>query len=653
MIGKVLGGRYEIIEKIGGGGMALVYKAKCRLLDRFVAIKVLKDEFTNDEEFVRKFRRESQAAASLSHPNIVNIYDVGVEEAGEDKIYYIVMEYIRGKTLKQIIIEKGKIPVESTLNYSTQISEALNVAHENKIIHRDIKPHNIMITEDDRVKVTDFGIARAATTSTMTTKSEVLGSVHYFSPEQARGGYTDEKSDIYSLGIVMYEMVTGKLPYEGESPITVALKHVQEEIIPPRQINENIPSGFEAIILKAVQKRQADRYKNIKELLEDLRLVKLNGTIKVSDDTSDFDSHTKIIPTVGLEDEKMKKNTNKKKKSDKKGGGKEVFLGILLAFLLVTIMYIGFFRARDFFNTAEVDVPDLVGMQEDEAEEKVKSLGLEFKVEDRIKSTEYALGEVISQDPDADSVSVVKEGFPISVIISLGQDLVEVPSVVNRSLEDAERIIKDAGLSIGRVDPEFSDDIPVDVVISQSPEDLESVEPGSRVNLTISKGPEVSLVNMENLVGMTLKQAEDKLSELDLVRGQVDEKPSDEIEKGIVTWQSYEKGTELETKTSVDLYVSSGPEEDDMPPEGEAVETPEEGSQTEVEKSVTFTLVPLQDQEQTIIKIDRRQDNATSQVYNKTHNASEGEITITVQGKPSAVFDIYYNDIYQLTVPAE
>ncbi len=601
--------------------MALVYKAKCKLLDRFVAIKVLKDEFTNDEEFVRKFRRESQAAASLSHPNIVNIYDVGVEENGEDKIYYIVMEYIKGKTLKEIIIESGKIPVESALNYSTQISEALRVAHENKIIHRDIKPHNIMITEDNRVKVTDFGIARAATTSTMTTKSEVLGSVHYFSPEQARGGYTDEKSDIYSLGIVMYEMVTGKLPYEGESPITVALKHVQEEIIPPTKINEDIPSGFETIILKA---------------------------------TSNFDSHTKIIPAVGFEDEKMKKATSKKKKPDKKGGGKEVFLGILLAFLLVTIMYIGFFRARDFFNTAEVPVPDLVGMQEDEAEEKVKSLGLEFKVENRIKSTEYALGEVISQDPDADSVSVVKEGFPISVIISLGQDLVEVPSVVNRSLEDAERIIKDTGLSIGRVDYDFSDDIPVDVVISQSPDDLESVEPGSRVNLTISKGPEVAFVNMENLVGMTLKEAESKLKSLNLEVGDVAEKPNDEIAKGIVTWQSYERGTELETKTAVDLYVSSGPEEDTTPPENEVEETPGDGgTHTEVEKPVTFTLLPLQDQEQTVIKIDRRQDNSTSQVYNKTHSVNEGEITITVQGKPSAVFDIYYNDIYQLTVPAE
>ena len=214
MIGTILG-RYEIIEKIGGGGMALVYKAKCKLLNRYVAIKVLRDEFINDEEFIKKFRRESQAAASLSHPNIVNIYDVGVDEVKEHQIHYIVMEYIKGKTLKEIIVEKGKLSLDETINYSIQIAEALEHAHKNHIVHRDIKPHNIMITEDGRAKVMDFGIARAATSSTVTNTSNVIGSVHYFSPEQARGGYTDEKSDIYSLGVVMYEMITGKCLIKG------------------------------------------------------------------------------------------------------------------------------------------------------------------------------------------------------------------------------------------------------------------------------------------------------------------------------------------------------------------------------------------------------------------------------------------------------
>ena len=232
MIGMTLGNRYEIVEKIGSGGMAIVYKAKCRLLDRYVAIKILKEEFTEDDDFIRKFRRESQAAASLSHPNIMNIYDVGSVENEKNKIHYIVMEYIKGKTLKEVITEKGKLSTDETVSFSKQIAEALSHAHKNHIIHRDIKPHNIMITEDNRLKVTDFGIARAVTSSTITTTSSVLGSVHYFSPEQARGGYTDEKSDIYSLGIVMYEMLTGKVPFDGDTPIGVALKHVQEEMIP-------------------------------------------------------------------------------------------------------------------------------------------------------------------------------------------------------------------------------------------------------------------------------------------------------------------------------------------------------------------------------------------------------------------------------------
>ena len=245
MIGKILGNRYEIVEKIGGGGMALVYKAKCKLLNRYVAIKILRSEFINDEEFINKFRRESQAAASLSHPNIVNIYDVGVE----DNIYYIVMEYIKGNTLKQLIREKGKLDANEALDIAIKIADALHHAHENHIVHRDIKPHNILVTEDGRVKVTDFGIARAATTSTVTNTSNVIGSVHYFSPEQARGGYTDENSDIYSLGVVMYEMVTGRLPFEGDSPITVALKHIQEDIELPTSIESSVPKSVESIIL--------------------------------------------------------------------------------------------------------------------------------------------------------------------------------------------------------------------------------------------------------------------------------------------------------------------------------------------------------------------------------------------------------------------
>ncbi len=638
MIGKILGGRYEIIEQIGGGGMALVYKARCQLLDRFVAIKVLKDEFVNDEEFVRKFRRESQAAASLSHPNIVNIYDVGVENDENNQIYYIVMEYIKGKTLKEVIKEKGKLSIENSIDYSYQIAEALQHAHNNHLVHRDIKPHNIMITDDNRVKVTDFGIARAATSSTVTTTSNVLGSVHYFSPEQARGGYTDEKSDIYSLGIVMYEMVTGKLPYQGESPITVALKHVQEDIKPPRELNPDIPIGFENIILKCVQKRQADRYGNISQLIRDLKKVRDNSGDIIFDDIGNNDSHTKLIPIVDVEDDEIMKTNNKAKKTKKTnkkdGSGKIIFLGIFLAFLLATSIWLGAYKLKSFFLSGElIVVPKVIGMQEEQARKEIEDLGLKFEVLARVKNSEFEVGEVITQSEDPDSK--VKKGYPIQVTISEGDDLVKVPSVVNEDLTYAQELIENAGLKV-KVDYEHSDTIPENVVISQEPESG-SVEPGTRISLVVSQGEEIKLVKMIKLVGLNIEEAKREILKLDLVVGDIKHEPSENIPKDKVTWQSYEPGTDLETKTTVDLFVSSGPSEEPINNEG----------------PITFTLTPLQDVEETTIKIIRIQDGVSEVVYNRKRKASEGEFTETLSGKKGALFEIYYNDIYQTTIPKE
>ena len=265
--GRLLGNRYEIIEKIGNGGMAMVYKAKCHVLNRFVAVKILRDEFTTDEEFIKRFEVEAQAAASITHPNIVSVYDVG----REGNLYYIVMELIRGKTLKEIIIEaEGPLPWKWSVNIAIQIASALDVAHKNNIVHRDIKPHNIIITEDGVAKVTDFGIAKAVSNSTMTAFGTTIGSVHYFSPEHARGGYTDAKSDIYSLGVVMYEMLTGKVPFDADTPVSVALKHMQEEPVEPIQLNEKIPNAVNEIILKAMRKDSSLRYQSAAAMLSDL-----------------------------------------------------------------------------------------------------------------------------------------------------------------------------------------------------------------------------------------------------------------------------------------------------------------------------------------------------------------------------------------------
>ncbi len=646
MIGKILGGRYEIIEQIGGGGMALVYKAKCKLLDRFVAVKVLKDEFVNDEEFVRKFRRESQAAASLSHPKIVNIYDVGVEEDEGKNIHYIVMEYIKGKTLKELINEQGKLSINDTLDYSMQIADALEDAHKNGIVHRDIKPHNIMITEDGRVKVTDFGIARAATSSTVTTRSDVLGSVHYFSPEQARGGYTDERSDIYSLGIVMYEMITGKLPYEGESPITVALKHVQEEIVSPRKINEDMPLGLEKIILKAVEKRQVDRYKNITDMIRDLKAIKLNGSLNSMEDTSNFDSHTKIIPAVEIEDDNMTKKPKKRKRKKGSGGNKEIFLGIILAFLLVATTYIGVFRLKDFFANEEILVPTLLGLQEEEAKEKTIEKGLEFNVIDRVNNEKYKPGEVISQSVDPDFK--VKKGYKIDVVINKGESLVKLPNFANSSFSDAEKEIDSLGLKLGSSNYENSDSIPVDFIIEQYPKAGELVKPNTRVNFTISKGEEITHVIMEDLVGMNIEKAKSKLKSMKLEVGQVKPEPNDKVKKDIVTWQSYEAGNELESKTAVDLYVSSGP---DKAEEDNKAEKPKEDTNS-AEGPITI-ITPLQDQGETVIKINRIQDGTEKEVYKKTHNSDDGEVVITLKGKVGSQFDIYYNNVYKTTMTKE
>ena len=644
MIGKVLGGRYEIIEKIGGGGMALVYKAKCRLLNRYVAIKILRDEFTGDEEFINRFRKESQAAASLSHPNIVGIYDVGAEE----NIYYIVMEYIKGKTLKELIREKGKLSSEEMINYSIQIAEALEHAHQNHIVHRDIKPHNIMVTDDGRIKVTDFGIARAASSSTVTNTNNVIGSVHYFSPEQARGGFIDEKSDLYSLGIVMYEMITGKVPFEGESPISVALKHIQEEIVPPTEIDSTVPKNIEYVIMKCVRKNQSERYQSATELLTDLIKIKYSNGENVFDDADAVDSPTRIIPVVkeedvnDMRDNRKKSNVKKKKKKNGDGSNKIIVFGILLAFIVASGLFFGFFKFKDKFISKEIPVPDVKGVNEDVAKVKIEDeLGLKFIVKNRVYNSEFKEGDIVDQNVEPDQL--VKKGYPIEVTVSKGSKPAKVPNLVNKDIKDIDVLLDEAGLKEGKVDPQYDDVVPRDIVISQDPEPYSEVPEGTKIDIVVSQGPKIKVVPMPKLVGLNINDAKKTITSNGLIAGEVKYDESSDKPKDEVTWQSYEPGTEIEQDTVVDLYVSSGKS-------GNAQEG-NNGVENGGEKTRTLVISLPQDRNETEVKIIRIQDGVSEKVYDKVHNVSEENITITISGKENAKFELYFDDIYHRDIP--
>ncbi|MDY0234424.1 MAG: Stk1 family PASTA domain-containing Ser/Thr kinase [Gudongella sp.] len=659
MISRLLGNRYEIVEKIGSGGMADVYRAKCHLLDRFVAVKILKDEFTEDEDFIRKFRRESQAAASLSHPNILNIYDVGSDEQDGKMVHYIVMEYIKGKTLKDIIISKGKLSEEETLYYATQIGEALNHAHENHIIHRDIKPHNIMVTEDKRVKVTDFGIARAVTSSTITTTSDVLGSVHYFSPEQARGGYTDEKSDIYSLGIVMYEMITGKLPFNGDTPIGIALKHVQEEMIPPMEALSGIPVELNNIIMKCVQKRQGDRYPSAKALLLDLK--NYSSTRKLSQEivSEDTEQLTRVIPVVSVngngnqnikeESLNMPPSTSKRKiiNKKKKPNWKLFVSAILAAFIIATLIFSGYIKLKNaVVSESEIVMPILLGLNEEEANAIAAEKEFQINIIDSKSSSEYESGLIMQQNVD-EGVRI-KKGYPVGVVISLGSKTTTVPMLLNRTISEAQTLLDEAGLRINII-YEFSETVPLDVVIEQSEKATSNVEPNIRIDVTVSKGPEITDVIMIQLVGQPISKALNEIGELDLAVGEIKYEPNEKVEANIVTWQSYDAGTTLETKTAVDLYVSLGPDTTIPVEPTEPEEPTQPPTETEDEGPYTLILTPFSDKTETDVTIFRKQNSNSVLVYSEKHSQSAGSFEVNLSGIPGAEFEVYFDGIYQFT----
>lgn len=551
--GKMLGNRYEILEQVGNGGMATVYKAKCHILNRFVAVKVLRDEFTTDEEFVKRFNTEAQSAASLTHPNIVSVYDVG----SEGDIHYIVMELIKGKTLKEIINEDGAISWKWSVNVAIQIASALETAHKNNIIHRDIKPHNIIITEDGIAKVTDFGIAKAVSNSTITAFGSTIGSVHYFSPEHAKGGFTDPKSDLYSLGVVLYEMVTGKVPFNADTPVSVALKHMQEKPTEPIEINSNIPKSVNDIIMKAMQKDISLRYQTATEMLRDLsRAIKNPDSSFVAIDNGEKEFATQRLSTIYDKSEVREERKEKGFKGFiKKHKALCITIGAILLFILTIVAT---YFLLNITAKKDVQIPDLVNKEQSQAKFETESLKLGFEVGGEQYSKDIQAGCIISQEPPYQENYTIKEGDKITVIVSKGRNLVIIPKVIGKTVDEAKTELEGLGLLVN-IEEEYNKKVEAGYIIEQSIKQDEEIDAGETITLKVSKGIEMTIV--PDLTGKTEDEAKTIIKDSGLklreVYTNVDESKAD----GVVLYQDLEANSEVEKGSYIEITINSLPTE--------------------------------------------------------------------------------------------
>lgn len=612
-IGMMIGERYEILEKIGTGGMSDVYKAKCHKLNRYVAVKVLKQEFSENENFVSKFRIEAQAAAGLMHPNIVNVYDVG-EENG---IYYIVMELVEGITLKKYIEKKARLSYKEAVSIAIQVSMGIEAAHNNHIIHRDIKPQNIIISKDGKVKVTDFGIAKAATSNTIT--SNVMGSVHYTSPEQARGGYSDEKSDIYSLGITMFEMLTGRVPFNGETTVAIAIKHIQEEMPSPKEYVPEIPGSVEGIVIKCCQKSPDRRYQNMQEVIADLKHSLINpdedfvvmndpdmagGTQMISEDDR---SRIKRRSGYPEEREPVKEDTMRLRGEPLRGdtsynmGGQEpgeydeeyeeeddfdynpkmervttiltILAGIIICIIII-VLAMRIFRNMNqndgkdngpIITTEEpasteqvnyVAMPAVAGTGLEEARKALTDLGLipdlVYEESDTVES-----GMVISADTAAGTQ--LKTGTTVKLTVSSGTQGIEVPEVSGKTFEEANSTLIGLELLVNKAEA-YSDTIAEGTVISQMPQSGNKVPKGSVITVTVSLGKQESKVYVPNLIGLLEEDGVFAVIEQGLEIGTTSYVYSSEVAEGYICYQSYSHGSYVDAGTKIDIRVSQGPE---------------------------------------------------------------------------------------------
>lgn len=634
--GSVIGNRYKIQEKIGNGGMATVYKALDQILNRYVAVKVLREEFTTDEEFIKRFNAEAQSAARLTHPNIVSVYDVGQEY----NIYYIVMELIQGKTLKQIIEEDGHLSWKWAVNIAIQIASALEMAHKNNIIHRDIKPHNIMITEDGVAKVTDFGIAKAVSNSTITAFGTTLGSVHYFSPEHARGGYTDSKSDLYSLGVVMYEMVTGKVPFDADTPVSIALKHMQEEPVPPIKVNKEIPFAVNQIILKAMKKDPNERYQNASEMIKDLNIALKRPEGGFVEERNFEDSFTRRIPTVNVSD-----NRNENIKSDneeEKPKGKlatffynhpktkvasiiVLFVLIFVATLVITLTVINSSSPKD------VQIPNVVNLTQEEAKQRIEQLKLKFAYKEEY-SADVEAGHVISQDPQYINNYSVKEGSTVTVVISKGMEQTKVPKVIGMEYSKAESALTEAGLEVEKVE-ETSQKVEAGYVISQEIDANTEVQKGTKIKIHVSTGTGIKKVTVTSVIGKSSEEAKKILTDLKLEVNVVEDEDTSKSD-GVVLKQSVDPGTSVEEGSAITITVNK-------------IEKNKQGTVNINVKALANRHLPKSS--------DEEEDNTTTasnnvkitvmvgsdKVYSQKVSRNTEKLNVTVEGKGNITVKVY------------
>ncbi|CAM2955872.1 Stk1 family PASTA domain-containing Ser/Thr kinase [Hathewaya histolytica] len=576
MIGNILGNRYEILQKIGEGGMSEVYKGRCNLLNRYVAIKILKREFVNDIEFVEKFKREATAVAALISNNIVSIYDVGTE----DDINYIVMEIVEGKTLKELINEKGRLNINETLDIGVQIAKALECAHKNGIVHRDIKPQNILVTEEGIVKVTDFGIAKAMNSATITNTNKVMGSAHYFSPEQAKGTVVDFRTDIYSLGVVLYEMLVGKVPYDGDTPVAIALKHIQEPIIEPRVFNKSIPSNMNDLILKSMDKDLSKRYQSIKDMISDMNMIKNNSNYSLDQNVYNTAEFTRIMDPIdekllntkihntddisNLHNEVEEDNEDDYEDiMDDEDGFKEVstskkkILKNALIGLIVLLLGMGSaFGIKSMLSKESVNVPNIIGLTKAEAKDKIESKGLKFTVE-KEEESDKPKDTVLDSNPKEGEK--VDNGSEVKVTISKGNiGDIEVKDFRGLKFSEVEPMLDSLKLKLGDVKKEFNNSVPNGVIISQSLESGEKVKEGSTIDFVVSKGPKEKRVTVPSLSGKTLNQAQEILSSLGLKLSKGQEiKVGEPNKDGFIKSQQPESGSEIKEGNyiTVEYYV--------------------------------------------------------------------------------------------------